>query len=215
MPLAKKVRRAKKGTPAIELRVPAWVPDQVAAKANKLHQANSNSPIAVALIKRLAGDLRMRRVWEELAKSNRQTGEPYHKLTEKFALLVDHNNAVAGLFEFAFNLGNLTAMLPQADNPDRPFQPRAKRLKDEASTLGRDPSSQIIAGQLLATATYCDGVTVAAYNPDEAMAVRIACWLESVFGSGKLRTTATITSVITGHEVTDRHVRNWLRKLRR
>src|SRR5262249_11658242 len=100
-------------------------------------------------------------------------------------------------------------------NPDRPFLPLAKRLKDEASTLGRDPSSQTIGEQLLETAKYCEGVTVAAYNPDEAMAVQIALWLESVFGSVKLKTTATIASVITGHELTDRHVRNWLRKLRR
>jgi hypothetical protein len=157
----------------------------------------------------------MRRVWKELAKLNRQTGEPYHKLTEKFAPLGDHDNAVARLFEFAFNLGNLTAMLPQADNPDRPFLRRAKRLKDEASTLGRDPSSQKIAAQLLATATYCEGFTVAACNPDQAMAVEIARWLGSVFGSPKLKTTATITSVITGHEVTDRDVWNWLRTVSR
>jgi hypothetical protein len=124
---------------------------------------------------------------------------------------VDRNDAIAGLFEFAFKLGNLTAMLPQAENPDRPFLPLAKRLTDEANTLGRDPSSQIIAEQLLATAAYCERVTIAAYNPDEAMTVQIARWLESVFGSAKLKTTATITSVITGHEVTDRHVRNWLR----
>ena len=204
---------ANEATRATEFQIPAWVPEQVAAKAKELHEACEDSPCALAKIERLATDRRMRRVWEELAKSNRQTGNPHHKLTEKFA--VDRNIAVAGLFEFAFNLGNLTAILPQADNPDRPFQPLANRLRHEVSRLGRDRATQTIARQLLVTATHCESLTVVAYSPDEAIAIGIAHWLEAVFGSPKLRTTATITSVITGHEVTDRQVRNWLRKLRR
>lgn len=53
-------------------------------------------------------------------------------------------------------------------------------------------------------------MTVAAHNPDKSIAVAIAFWLQSVFGSPKYKTTAIITSVITGRDVTERKVRTWM-----
>jgi hypothetical protein len=197
---------------ANELKIPGWVPDHIAAKARKLRLAHADSAIAVDLIERLTTDARMRRVWGELAKRSRSTKGPRHKVVAKFVSRgIDEQSAAAGLLEFAFNHGRLTLMLPSADNPARPYKARAQKYRDEAEQLAHDPGGQGIRQLLLLLARYCDSITASAHNPSEAIAVEIASWLETVFGSPMYKTTATITSVITGQAVTERKVRTWLK----
>ena len=198
---------------------PSFVPDHIAAKARELRQAHADSPIAVAVIERLATDPRMRRVWGELAKQrrkeHRQTGEPLYKVAERFALTgIDERAAAIGLLELAFNHGRLTLMLPQADQPDRPFEGLAKKLRESAPE-GRDQASLTIAKHLRATADACEGITVAAYDPAEAIAGAIAHFLQSVFGSPMITTTATIVRVITQREIPNRQVRTWVKRIPR
>jgi hypothetical protein len=153
---------------------PSFVPDHIAAKARELREAHADSPIAAAVIERLTTDPRMRRVWDELAKQrrkeHRRTGEPLYKVAGRFASAgINEQAAAVGLLEHAFNHGRLTLMLPQADQPDRPFEGLAKKLRDLAPQ-GKDQASQTIAKRLRAEADVCEGVTVAAYDPAEAIA---------------------------------------------
>jgi hypothetical protein len=195
------------------LLIPEWVPDDIATKARELHQAHAECPIARAVIERLTTDPRMRRVWDELAKQRREkhqrTGEPHHKLAERFAS-IGQDKAIAGLFEFAVTMGRGTLMLPPPDQPDRPYEALAKKLRGLAKEQGRDRVSQIIAKRLDAEADAIERITVAAYNPPEAIASEIAGWLQSVFGSPMYGTTAIMASVITGCDITDRKVRTWV-----
>ena len=131
---------------ASELLVPDWCPDHVAHKARALHELHRESPIAVGVIKRLTTDPRMRGIWVQLSKQSREghkrTGKPLHKLAERFGG-ISHDDAVAGLFEFAANIGRLTLALPSAHKPDHPFQALADRLKAEAKPLlGKRHSEQ-------------------------------------------------------------------------
>jgi hypothetical protein len=203
-----------------ELLIPDWCPEHVAGKARELHRRHSKSPLASAVIERLTNDPRMERVWRELAKRSRKehqpTEEPIHKVTEKFAP-VDQKAAVAGFFEQAANLGWLTLSLPQADKPDRPFEDRAKELRDDAEQLMRDVRPPEIgqkpAEHLLRAAEDLENVTVAVRDPAKAIGSQIALWVKQVFGNPLLKTTATVTIVITGREVTPWMVRNWVRHL--
>jgi hypothetical protein len=194
---------------------PSFVRDHIAAKARELRQAHADSPIAVAVIERLTTDPRMRRVWDELTKQrrkeHRRTGEPLHKVAQRFASAgIDERAAATGLLEQAFNHGRLTLMLPQADQPDRPFEVVAKTLRDVARQQGRDQASQTLAKRLEAEADAIEGIIVAAYDPAEAIAGGIAFYLQSVFGSPMYKTTAIIASVITKREITERKVRTWV-----
>ena len=195
---------------ASELQVPAWIPDHIAAKAQELHRAHAGSTVAVDLIERLTTDARMRRVWGELAKRSRSTKGPRHKVVAKFVSRgIDEQSAAAGLLEFAFNHGRLTLMLPSADNPARPYKALAQKYRDEAEELAHDRGGQGIRQLLLLLARHCDSITYSAHNPSEAVAVEIAHWLETVFGSPMYKTTATITGVIVGQEISERKVRTW------
>ena len=194
-------------------------PQAVGDKARELHQAHADSPIAVAVIQRLTADPKMERVWKELAKQRRKkhqrTGRPHHELTEKFAP-IGYDKAVTGLLEHAFNLGRLTLMLPSPDQPMRPFEALAKEIRDRAKRLkGRDQASQIIRRRLQAEADAYERVTVAAYDPAEAIAGEIAFCLQSVFGRSMYGVTAAITNVITEQNITDLMVRNWTRRAAR
>jgi hypothetical protein len=125
---------------ANELKIPAWVPDHIAAKARDLRQAHADSAIAVDLIERLTTDALMRRVWGELAKRSRSTKGPRHKVAAKFVSRgIDERSAAAGLLEFAFNHGRLTLMLPSASNPARQYKARAQKYRDDAEQLADDP----------------------------------------------------------------------------
>jgi hypothetical protein len=195
---------------ANEPNIPEWVPDYIAAKARELRQAHADSAIAVDLIERLMTDVRMGRVWAELGKRNRRTKGPRHNVAARFASRgTDERSAAAGLLEFAFNLGRLTLMLPSTDNPARPYKARAQKYRDEAEQLVHDRGAQGIRQLLLLLARYCDLITYSAHNPSEAVAVEIAHWLETVFGSPMYKTTATITSVIVGQGISERKVRTW------
>lgn len=214
MPEAKKQKPWRDEAAAdTELLIPDWCPKQIGDKARELHRLHSGSPIAVAVIERLTTDRRMRRVWDELTKerreNHRRTGKPLHKLAGKFDF-IGHDSAVAGLFEFAANIGRLTLALPTPDHPDRPFQALADRLKEEAKRLGNDRISKKITKQLLMVAENCEATILAAYNPEKNIAVEVAYWLDTVFGSPKYKTTAIITGVITGRAITDRKVRTWI-----
>src|SRR5262249_14634038 len=112
--------------------------------------------------------------------------------------------------KFAATMGRLTYMLPSPDDPLRPFQPLADRLKEEASQIkGKDAVSQDIAGMLRSVAEHCERVTASRHDPDKAIAVEIAGRLDAVFGSPKYKTAATIASVIVEHDITERDVRTW------
>lgn len=198
---------------------PWVVPDHIATKACELRQEHAGSPIAIAVIERLTTDPRMQRVWGQLAKQrrkkHRRTGAPLHKVTERFASVgIDQQAAAVGLLEQAFNLGRLTLALPQADQPDRPFDELAKKLR-KLAPQGKDRASQTIAMHLRAVAAICEGVTVAAYGPAEAIAGEIAGFLLSVFGTPMFTTTAIVVRVIMQREIPDRKVRTWLERIRR
>jgi hypothetical protein len=194
---------------AAKLVIPLWVPDAIKSKAHELHKLHSESPTASNIIKRLAIDSRMRRVWNELTKQSRKERKPFHNLTKKFAH-IRRDEAVAGIFEFAVTIGRLTFMLPSPGRPMRPFQQLAGRLRAEAKRLGKDAISQAIGSQLLAVAKHCERVTGARRDPDKAIATEIAGYLNFVFGSPKYGTAATITSVIVEHEISERKVRTWM-----
>ena len=194
-----------------ELLVPDWCPDHIAHKARALHELHRESPIAVGVIKRLTTDPRMRGIWVQLGKQSREghkrTGKPLHKLADRFGG-ISHDDAVAGLFEFAVNIGRLTLELPSAHKPDHPFQALADRLKAEAKPLlGKDTASKKIAKLLLTVAASCEAVTLTTHNPEQNIARQIACWLEAVFGSPKYKLSAIIAGVITGREISNRKVR--------
>jgi hypothetical protein len=160
----------------------------------------------------------MRRVWGQLTKQRRKkylrTGEPLHKVTERFASIgIDEQAAAVGLLEHAFNQGRLTLMLPQADRPDRPLEAAAKVLRDFARRQRKDRAGQARAKRYQAAADTCAGITLAAYDPAKAIAGEIARFLQSVFGSPMYKTTAIIASVITECEITDREVRTWVKAL--
>jgi hypothetical protein len=192
------------------------IPSYIADKAVELRQAHSDSQIGVDLIDRLAADARMQRVWSELAKRDSGTKGPRYRVAAKFASHgIDEGSAAVGLLEFAFNLGRLTLTLPSSDNPARPYKVLAQKYRHEAEELADDRGGQGIRWRLLALARYCDAITASAHNPSKAIAGEIAGWLETVFGSPMYKTTATITSVITGREITDRKVRTWLTADRR
>ncbi len=198
------------------LQIPDWVPDHVAAKARELHEAHRQSPIAVGVVERLMTDPRMRRVWHELAKRNRRSkARRHHEIAARFVERgIDEKAAIAGLLEFAFDRGRLTLMLPPGDNPRRPYRARAQRYRDEAEQLANDPGGQGIRQLLLSLAQRCEAVTLSAHAPSEAIAVGVAHFFESVFGSPKYTTTATITAVITGQNITVRKVRSLLAALK-
>jgi hypothetical protein len=195
---------------AAELQIPEWVPDYIAAKALELRQA-TGSAIAAELIERLTTDPRMRRVWAELAKQDRKAKGPRYKVTARFASRgVDQRAAAIGLLEFAFSLGRLTLMLPSADKPARPYKALAQKYRDDAERLGDDPGAQGVAAGLLILARHCDSIRASVHNPSEAIASEIAHWLETVYGSPMYKTTAVVTSVITGQEISERKVRTWV-----
>lgn len=192
-----------------EIVIPPWVPDHIQRKARELCAKHGQSQIAAAVIERLATDPRMRGVWNEFDRLDRNSGEPFSKLAGEFAS-IDREDAIAGLFEFAVNIGRLTLMLPPADKPLHQYEATAERLRDEAKRLGRDTMANEAVAQLDAMAERLEAVTVAAHNPDKSIAVAIASWLKSVFGSHMYKITALITGVITGRDVTERKVRTWL-----
>jgi hypothetical protein len=92
----------------------------------------------------------------------------------------------------------------------QPYKARAQRYRDDAEQLAGDPGAQGISERLLALARYCESIMIAAHNPPEDIAGEIAHWLETVFGSPMYQTTATIVSVITGQEISERKVRTWM-----
>ena len=125
---------------------PPWAPGHIQRKARELYV--KHGPDAAAVIERLATDFRMRGVWTEFDRLDRKSGEPFSKLAGAFAS-INREDAVAGLFEFAVNMGRLTLMLPLADHP---YEATAERLRDEAKRLGRDRSAKAIVAQLGAMA---------------------------------------------------------------
>ena len=158
----------------------------------------------------------MGRLAKQRRKEHQQTGEPRYKVAERFALTgIDERAAAVGLLEQAFNLGRLTLALPQANQPTRPLEAAAKMLRDFARRQSRNRAGQARAKRYQAAADTCAGITLAAYNPAEAIAVEIAGFLQSVFGSPMYKTTAIVAGVITEREIPDREVRTWVERIPR
>ena len=197
-----------------KLSIPDWCPKHVGDKARELHRLHSK--YAGALIERLATDPRMQRVWDELAKRKRyrRREEPHHKVVERFASAgIDEHAAAAGLLEHAFNNGRVN-LLPLSNGADE-FKKKAGALRTDVERLEKRMRprnvGQNYASCLRRAADIYDRIGYEHRDQAKGIACNIAFWLKTVFGSPMYTTTATITSVITGREITDRKVRTWLR----
>jgi hypothetical protein len=221
MPVAKEPARAPE---CDALLIPEWVPEQLADEARKQHKLLCDSPIAVALIRRLLTDPRMKVVWDELRKQERNRDDHYrptgprYKVAKTFkAIGIDEHKAAAGLFEFAVNFGRLTLnFAPSSDGTDT-FSKKADALKTDAKQAEKIRPRRVgqqYAERLRKAAEVYDNVRNKPHNQVESVALQIALWLAKVFESPMLNAAAIITSVIMEQQVTPSMVRNWVRRFK-
>jgi hypothetical protein len=198
------------------LQIPEWVPDYIADKARELREKHSGNPTALALIERLTGHPDMRSVWKELTKQTREnyrpTGKPLHKLTEGFAT-TDRKAALAEFYELACNVDRLTRELP-LPNPERIGAKKAEALRADAERLEKalkpPRAGREGAKRLRRAAEVYERIQYKPGDRAKHIACELAHWLKSIFGSPMYKTTATVTSIITGREISQRQVRTWL-----
>jgi hypothetical protein len=221
MPVAKEPARA----PECEaLLIPEWVPEQVADKARERHKLLSDSPVAVALIRRLLTDPQMKVVWDELRKQGRNPDDHYrptgprYKVANTFkAIGIDERKAAAGLFEFAVNLGRLTLDFAPSSVGTDTFSKKADALRTDAKQAEKIRPRRVgqqYAERLRKAAEVYDNVRYKPHNEIEAVALQIALRLAMVFESPMLNAAAIITSVIMKQQVTPSMVRNWVRRFK-
>jgi len=197
---------------------PEWLPDYIAGKARELREKHRGNPIALAVIDRLVTDPKMRAVWKEFSKQSREahrrTGRPLHALTERFAT-PDRNAAVTEFFELACNVGRLTLELP-LPNPNRTGAKKAEALRADAErlekTLKPRRAGRESAKHLRRAAETYERLQYKHGDRAKHIACELAHWLEAVFGSAMYQTTATVTSIITRRQISERKVRTWLQE---
>ena len=196
-----------------ELQIPSWCPANISSLAQSLYKKHRASQLATELIKRLVTYPEMKQVWRELRKQVREnyqkTTIPYHKANR---LLPSQDDAIEELFSQAFYNGGLNLALPSRETDVDWAQEAAKNLRadaDRISTWLPRKSGLPMVRPLLKAAKAYERLHYKEHDKVLGIAINIAAVMKAIFGSPMLKTTATITSVITETRVTGRMVRTW------
>jgi hypothetical protein len=212
--------------------LPDWMPPAVQSAACwfALHCLNNQHELAI--LRRLSIDPRMERVWTELTRRDRKTGEFFHPVRRSGSLVnrtqdQAQHDEMARLFHFAFRATRDRMAVTKPSDIAPPldlYAQRARVLRDIADDLdainSADPRVSADAATLRRVAAWQDQAIAAMRPPTDPMTIKnhrgdpvargvqilIAAHLEDVFTKRLDGTAATLAAVALGLELTSPRV---------
>lgn len=204
-------------TQRIPLSIPDWCPVNVSSLAQTLYIKYRASPAGAELIERLATSPKMKLVWNELRKRERNNHQKTDVARHKASHLVrDQDEAIKELFLHAFNVG-LSALELPPQNSDW-VQQAAQKLREDAARISKLHPRKLalpISRCLFKAAKAYERLQYKIHDQIPGVATNIVTCTKAIFGKSMYETAATITGVIMESEVTGRMVRTWETALNR
>jgi hypothetical protein len=210
------------------LMLPDWVPQLVAREAKALFREAAHCPDELKLIRRLATDPRMNKVWFELQRRRRKgrklTNEFLHSVSlpgpfDKDQAAKRRNVAMTALFQTAVARGRLGISMGSPVSVEaarRLDRERAAGLREDAKVFDAMKKGAAARKLVRAAQVYekrANELFMFGHGKTAAVgfAVQTAKLMCDLFGSPMYGTVATVSSVALNREIEPHTVREWCR----